>query len=319
MNLKLIFLGTPEIACNFLRILYENGFKPSAVITQPDRKAGRGLDIVCPPVKKDACELKIPVFQPSNNEELFKVVKDLSPDLAIVVAYGVILKKSVLEIPKYGFINVHFSLLPLYRGADPVRRAILNGEKQTGITIFKIDEGMDSGPILLQEKIDIGEYENSISVLNRLVELGSNSLIKAVEMIISGKAVYTPQIGKPSFAPKIKVEETFLDFSKSNLEVFNKIRAFSFDPYSRAFFDAKGKKILIQIISGFPKVLNSNNIEPGSLSGFEKGKGIFIKCFQGDIFIEKIKPAGGKILNAYDYFINGYKIKIGEKVFNNGK
>lgn len=316
MSFKLVFFGTPQVACPFLKKLIDSGYPPIATITQPDKKGGRGMSLICSPVKKNASEFNIPVFQPANSEELNKKLEELKPDLGIVVAYGFFFKTSSLSIPKYGFINVHFSLLPSYRGADPVRRAILNGEKETGVTIFKIDEGMDTGPILSQRKISIGEEENYLSLLNRLAVLGCELMIEVVENIKLQKAIYIPQTGKTSYAPKIKMEETFLDFSKKNTEVFNKIRAFCCDPFARAIFNFKGKDIIIQIISASLRNSNINVLyPPGTMVDFEKGRGVFVKCLEGDIFIEKIKQEGGKIVNAFDYFVNGKYLKKGDIIF----
>jgi len=314
--MKIVFLGTPEIACPFLSKLISSGYIPIAVITQPDKKAGRGLNLICPPVKKEAEKYSINVFQPLNNLELKKIINELKPDLCVVVAYGLILKKEVLDIPCYGFLNVHFSLLPKYRGADPVRRAILNGETQTGVTIFKIDEGMDTGPILLQEKIEIGKDENSSSIFNRLIPLACDLLLNAIEKISTGKAQYITQKGEPSYAHKLSVNETFINFSQKNTDVYNKIRAFSYDPYARSIFQNNDKEILVQIISAsLEKPKNSVDSPIGGMEDFEKSKGIFIKCLEGSILIKEIKPAGKKVLNAYDYFVNGYKIKPGERIF----
>ncbi len=308
MGKKIVFMGTPDIACPFLRELASSGIEIAAVVTMPDKKAGRGLILMCPAVKNEGLNLNIPVYQPSNSAELDDILKKIKPDLAAVVAYGRILKRETLQLVPLGFLNAHFSILPAYRGAAPVRRAILNGEKETGITIFRIDEGMDTGPVLLTRKIEIGEDENAVSLFSRLAETGKKALAEAVALTLSEKAVFTPQSGSPSYAPKIEVKDTFIDFSLPAFKVHNYARAFCFDPRARFFSPAAG---IVQIIS-MSRCEKDFACTYGRLAGFEKGKGIFIKCGEGAVFVEKVKPEGKKEINAYDFFINGKKMKEGE-------
>ncbi|MEW5951317.1 MAG: methionyl-tRNA formyltransferase [Elusimicrobia bacterium] len=311
MGKKIVFLGTPDIACPFLRELAQSGFEISAVITMPDKKAGRGLTLMCPAVKTEGENLNIPVYQPKSPSELYSILQTLSPDLGVVVAYGRILKKEVLESVPLGFINAHFSLLPKYRGAAPVRHAILNGEKETGMTVFKIDEGMDTGPVILQKKIQILPQENSISLFNRLAQIGKIALKEAVSAVLEGKVRYIPQQGEVSYAPKIEAKDTFLDFRLPYYKIYDAIRAFCFDPRARFFSPSCG---LIQIISALYHNKDFTKGEPGILVSFEKGKGIFIKCGEGAVLLEKIKPEGKKEINAYDFFINGKRMKEGDKI-----
>ncbi|GAB4031045.1 MAG: methionyl-tRNA formyltransferase [Elusimicrobiota bacterium] len=309
----IVFLGTPGIACPFLHELVDRNLKVKAVITQPDRLAGRGLSLVCPAVKTEAQSLSIPVFQPRNSAELYETIKSLKPQMALVVAYGKLLKKDILEMVPLGFINAHFSLLPKYRGAAPVRRALLNGERETGITVFKIDEGMDTGPVILSRKLEIGEDENSISLFMRLSEIGKKALADAADMIFSGKAVYTPQTGEASYAPKIEAADTFINFNQPVSKIYNAIRAFSFDPRAR-FSSPSGTTV--QILSARPAPGFVSELAPGFLAGFENGRGIFIKCQDGALFVERVKPEGKKEINACDFFINGKRFKKGDKISN---
>jgi methionyl-tRNA formyltransferase len=276
-----------------------------------DSRAGRGLLPVSPAIKCAALEMKLPVFQPLNNGELKKILLDLKPDLGVVVAYSRLLKKEILDLLPYGFINAHFSLLPKYRGAAPVRWAVANGEKKTGITIFKIDENMDSGPIIMQKEVSIGENENSIDIFNKLVDIGKIALLDSIKSIAENKANYIPQSGEITFAPKIKMNDTFINFKKDEAyKIHNYVRAFCFEPRAR-FVSSKEK--LIQIISA--KYMEKDfDFPPGSICAFEKHKGIFIKCQKGSIFLEKIKPESKNEINSYDYFINGLRLKIGELI-----
>ncbi len=316
MNKRIVFLGTPYVAVEFLKELVNNNLNISGVVTQPDKPYGRSKVITPPPVKNFALERNIDVYQPSTSQELKNVVKKINPDLGIVVAYGRILKKDVIEIPHYGFYNIHFSLLPKYRGADPVRAVILNREKETGVTIFKIDEGLDSGPILLQQKIEISGDDTSTILFQKLIEKGKKMMLEAINIILSDNFKLKNQEGEPSYAGKLKTEDTFIDFHHDIEIIYAKIRAFSFDPYARFYYNLNGKKILIQIISA--KIIRDdksfNSFLPSSICGFEKNKGILVKCDKGILLIEKIKPEGKNIVNAYDYFVNGLKSKIGDRI-----
>lgn len=310
--MRKIFVGTPYIASYILERLIERGISFNAVITSPDKPAGRKRLITPPPVKKVALKHNIPLFQPKDDTEFNDCIKLLLPDYAFVVAYGRIIKREALRQIRIGFFNLHFSLLPAYRGADPVRWAIINGEKETGVTLFKIDEGLDTGPIFLQERTSIAEDEKSIDLLQRLADIGIDVLEKAYTMIESERIVLTPQQGVASYAPKISIDDTFIDFSKSWKDVYNRIRAFSYDPYARFNFSFKNKKVVVQIISAKGFSDGFEGFLPGQVCGFEKGKAILVKCFKGYVAFQIVKPEGKKEMNAYDYFVNGMGVKIGD-------
>ena len=315
MNKKIVFLGTPEVASEILSHIVENGICISAVITQPDKPTGRNKILTSPPVKKTANKFSIKTYQPDTDESLEKVLKELFCDYAIVVSYGRILKENILNILPYGFYNIHFSLLPKYRGADPVRKAILNLESESGVTIFKIDKGIDSGDMLLKEKILIYPDDTSTTLFKKLIPLSKKMIMDAIKIIDSGNIRLTPQTGEVSYAHKINVNDTFIDFREPSIHVYAKVRAFSFDPYSRFYFKRKDRNIVVQIISAKHVGKIDDRFMPGSLVGFEKGKGILVKCGDDGIFLEHIKPEGGKIVNAYDYFINGMKLNTGDKIY----
>lgn len=310
--MKVIFLGTPENACPFLDELLNNNVNVVGVITQKDKPCGRKKIITPPPVKVFAESKNIRVYQPKDNSELKQILSDLKPDLAIVVAYGKILKKEVLDAIPSGFFNVHFSLLPKYRGADPVRRAILNMEKETGVTIFKITEGLDEGPILIQESISIEKDENSVELMRKLVEIGKKNLIKAVRMIESGDYKLLPQSGIPSYAPKITVDDTFFNFNETVDSIYSKIKAFSYDPRARFRIKYRDRIIEVQVIRGYPADREASSFSSSQIVDFEKNKGIFIKCSEGVLFLETVKPQGKNELNAYSYFINGLRFNSGD-------
>lgn len=311
---KIVFLGTPELSVDFLKHLIENSFNVSAVITQTDKPYGRKKVLTPPPVKSYAIKMGIPVFQPEKSLEIADLISNIKPDYAVVIAYGKIIPKSALDLVPSGFYNIHFSLLPKYRGADPVRRAILNGERETGITIFKITEHLDSGPILLSEKMIIDNNETSTDLFKRMIICGKNLMIKACKLIESENINLIPQEGEPSYAYKISVDDTYIDFSMPAEIVFRKIRAFSYDPYSRFIFKKNNNEISIQIICA-SIIEDNSSFLPYQISGFEKKSGIFVKCSKGSIFLKMIKPQGRTILNAYDYFINGMKMKTGDFIY----
>ncbi len=312
--MKKIFLGTPYTAAKIFANLVENGVCFDAVITAPDKPFGRDKIITPPPLKTEALKYGIRVFQPQGNVELEKVVEHLNPDYAFVVAYGMIIKKTTLDMVKHGFFNLHFSLLPAYRGADPVRWAIINGEKETGVSVFKIDEGLDTGPILLSYRTPIYENEKYDELLSRLSDIGCQLLLQASGMIENGVAVFKPQTGTASYARKVSVKDSYIDFSQDSVSVYNRIRAFSSDPFARFKFTRFKKNIVIQIIEASRSDYNPTTFACGQICGFEKGRGIFVKCLRGSILISAIKPEGKNVMNAYDYFVNGVGLREGDSV-----
>ncbi|MGC9069703.1 MAG: methionyl-tRNA formyltransferase [Elusimicrobiales bacterium] len=312
--MKKIFLGTPYIAARVFDSLINSGIVFDAVITACDKPFGRKKIITPPPLKVEAIKYGVRVFQAATNAELEKIIEDLKPDYGFVVAYGMIIKKSTLEMVKNGLFNLHFSLLPAYRGADPVRWALINGELKTGVSVFKIDEGLDTGPILLSQQTPIYDNEKYDELLIRLSDMGSKLLLETVDIIEKGNIVLKPQQGIASYAPKVSVKESYIDFSSDSSSVYNRIRAFSSDPYARFTFTSGEKKTVIQIIEASRSEYDPQNYSAGQLCGFKKGKGIFVKCMKGSIIIYAVKPEGKNIMNAFDYFINGMGLKEGERI-----
>ena len=189
--LKIVFMGTPDFAAESLKKVYEAGHEIEAVVTNPDKPKGRGMKMVSSPVKQFAEEKGLRILQPQkvrNNTEFIDEIKKINPDVICVVAYGKILPKELLEIPKFGCINVHGSLLPKYRGAAPIQWAILNGDKTTGITTMYMNEGMDTGDMILKEEVKIGDDETTGELWSRLAEVGANLLVKTLKLIEEGKA-----------------------------------------------------------------------------------------------------------------------------------
>jgi len=233
---RIIFFGTPSFALPTLRTLFEGPDEVIAVVTQPDREKGRGRKVLFSPVKELALQHDLTPLQPEKvKEEAFQeAVRSLQPDLIVVVAYGQILTKSILKIPKYGAVNVHASLLPKYRGAAPIAWAILNGEKVTGVTTMVMDEGMDTGDILLQAEVPIGDDETCEALHDRLASSGARLLLETVEKMKGGNIQPIPQDhSKATYAPPLKKEDGHIDWKKEAMEIDRQIRAFN--PWPGAF------------------------------------------------------------------------------------
>ncbi|ABR30110.1 methionyl-tRNA formyltransferase [Thermosipho melanesiensis] len=299
--MRILFLGTPDFASVHLEFLMKNGFDVVAVISQPDKPKGRGKKILPTPVKEVALKYNIPVFQPKKlNKEGLKIIENLKPDIGIVVAYGKLLKPPFLNTLE--FYNVHASLLPSYRGAAPIQRVLENGEKRTGITIFKIGEGMDDGPIALKKEVEVGEFETFGELYEKLLDLGKKALI---EFLNNYPIELIPQEGKVSFAPKITKEDLKLDFSKDVTFVKNKIRAYDPLPGVRVLFKRKIVKLF-----GVFSVLENSSREIGKIISIDK-EGALISCENGSVKVRYIQFPGKRKMTFFEAK-NGCLIKEGE-------
>lgn len=305
--MKILFMGTPEFAAKILESLYESENQIVGVVTAPDKPKGRGMVLVPSDVKKYAQEKELPVYQPKTLKDgaFLAELKDLDPDVIIVVAYGKILPAYVLEYPKYGCINVHASVLPKYRGAAPIQRAIMDGEVETGVSIMKMDEGLDTGDVYLVKKVKIEENDNFESVHDKLIAAGIEGLLEALPAIENGTLEAVRQAGETCYAEKIEKADCVIDFSDAAKNVHNKIRGLS--PVPLAFTKTPDGKIL-KIVGAF--LTDKNAVgkcgEVVSLDG-----AIFVKCSDGVIAINTVVPEGKGKMSARD-FINGRKIKVGD-------
>lgn len=245
--MRIVFMGTPGFAVPSLDMLAREGHDISAVVTQPDKPKGRGNRVCCPPVKEYAEKLGMQVLQPEkvkNNDEFISILRELSPDAIVVVAYGKILPREILDIPAKGCINVHASLLPKYRGAAPVNWAIINGESMTGITTMLIDEGMDTGNILLKKEMEIPGDMTAGELGDKLAVLGAEVLKETLEMIEAGTIEKTPQReDEASYAPSIKKETGLIDWGRASRDVHNLVRGTNPWPGAYTFYDGKRVKI----------------------------------------------------------------------------
>lgn len=314
--MKVVFLGTPEFAIASLEALLNiSWINVIAVCTQTDKEAGRGKQIQEPPVKKTALQNNLTVLQCkriSKEPDIIKKIKELNPDILITCAFGQILNEEVLNIAPYGTINVHASLLPKYRGAAPINWAILNGENETGISIMKTEIGLDTGPVLVQEKCIIEENETSVELTKKLSLLGANALIKALEVIRDGKANFIPQDNsKATKAPMLNKELGLIDWNQSPEKIHNQIRGLQPWPSAYTHFNGKTIKIWnssVAINSDLNEIQQKN--PPGTI--LEISDYVTVQAKDGYIKIYKLQPENKGIINAKDW-INGSRAKFGDK------
>lgn len=303
-------MGTPDFAAKSLKSLIDSKYNVCAVFTQPDKPKGRGYKLTPSEVKKLALENKIEVFQPAKLKtgEAFDIIKELNPDIIVVVAYGKILPKEIIEFPKYGCINVHGSLLPKYRGAAPIQWSVINGERKTGVTTMYMDEGLDTGDMILKEETDILENETSGELYERLSVLGAKLLIKTIEEIESGSTKREKQDNNNfSYAPMLNKDMALIDWNKSADEIHNLIRGLN--PWPIAFSYIKGKRVKIY------KSCISNLV--GKIPGEVISEKPFVIACGENTAIEllEVQYEGKKRMSSED-FLRGYKIeknmKLGE-------
>ncbi|NLM03933.1 MAG: methionyl-tRNA formyltransferase [Clostridiales bacterium] len=298
--MNIIFMGTPEFAIPSLQTLIQENYNILAVFTQPDRPRGRSKKLVMPPVKEKALEHNIKVYQPKTlkDSEVVETIKELNPDLIIVVAYGQILTKEVLDIPKHGCINVHASLLPKYRGAGPIQWAIINGEKTTGITTMYMDVGLDTGDMILKEEINIGENETAVELHYRLSVLGGEVLKKTLDNLKSGEITRTKQDdSKSTYAPMLTKDLGIIDWTKSAREIHNLIRGTI--PWPVASTKYKGETMRI-FKSRVEEDIKEN--VPGEIIKVTNDR-IYVGTSKDILIIDEIQFSGGKRLNVKDYLV----------------
>lgn len=320
--MNIIFMGTPDFAAESLKAIIEKGHNIMAVVTNPDRPKGRGMKMIATPVKEVAVEKNIPVYQPlkvRENDDFIETLKGLNPDVICVVAYGKILPKEILDIPKYGCINVHASLLPKYRGAAPIQWAVLNGDKTTGVTTMYMDVGMDTGDMILKEEVQIGEDETTGELWDRLSVIGGNLLVITLDEIENGTVKRIPQGEDFTVAPMLSKDMAKIDWqSKNAKEIKNLVRGLN--PIMGAYSLFKGKKIKFWKVRAFDeddeelrKILGNMDFsdkKAGDVLLADSKKGLFIKTVQGVISVEEIQGENAKRMNVGD-FLRGFSIGDG--------
>jgi methionyl-tRNA formyltransferase len=313
VKIKIIFFGTPEFGLPSLeKISNDIRFEIMAIVTQPDKQVGRKQIITPPPVKLWALKNKIQVFQPEKIITLSDKIKEFKPDAIIVIAYSQIIPEKILLIPKYGCINIHGSLLPKYRGASCIQAPILNGDKETGITIMKMDKGLDTGPILKQKILNISEEETSESLSHKLSLLGSEILIPVLLEYFEGKIIIKNQDEKKaSYVKIIKKNDGRINWLKSNFEIERLIRAMLPWPVAHSLI-ANDEFIQLKIFKAENLVIDKCDLKSGQI--FLHNNNLAVKCGKDALIIKKLQLAGKKEISGQE-FINGYKNLIG-KILN---
>lgn len=305
--MKIVFMGTPDFAIPALDLLIESGENIVGVVTMPDRTKGRGRKLKAPPVKETAERKGITVFQPGKIRDDFFIskLKELNPDVIVVVAFGQILSKEILKIPRFGCINLHASLLPKYRGAAPINWVIINGDKVTGVTTMLMDEGLDTGDILLQKEVEIEEGDTAETLHDKLAKTGAKLLLETLYRLKEGKITPIPQDhSKATMTPMLKKEDGLIDWEKGAKEISNLIRALT--PRPGAFTHLQGK--ILKIFKVVALEGDSKNINSGTIIEIDE-KGITISTGKGFLLIKEIQLQDHKKMGVAD-FLRGQKHKI---------
>lgn len=306
--MKIVFMGTPDFAVPCLKKLAESSHEVKAVFTQPDKPKGRGYKMIPTPVKSTALEYNIPVYQPlslrkgEDAENSMKILQDIAPELIVVTAYGQILPKEILELPKYGCINIHASLLPKYRGAAPINWVLLNGETETGVTSMQMSEGLDTGDMLIKKSTEIGRNETYSELYSRLAEIGGEVLMETIDGILAGTLNPEKQDDSLScYSPMIRKEMSSLDFTKTADEVHNTIRGVT------GFTMLGGKRLKV-----FSSEI-SDSIAPTDCGTVADADRFAVSCSDKVIIFNEIQLEGSKRMKTAD-FLRGRKLTKGEKL-----
>lgn len=323
--MKIVFMGTPDFARESLEQVYEAGHEIVGVVTNIDKPKGRGMKLVASPVKEFAIEKSLKIFQPvkvRNNPEIIEEIKALEPDVICVVAYGKILPKELLDIPKLGCINVHGSLLPQYRGAAPIQWAVLNGDKTTGITTMYMDIGMDTGDMILKKEVEIGENETTGELWDRLSKIGGELLVETLKLIEEGKAPREKQPEEFTMAPMLDKEMAKIDWeNKTAQEIKNLVRGLN--PIMGAYSYLNDKKIKFwkvdvldekEIVDLFPELqeyaYKMEELIPGTVLFSDSKKGLYIKGKDKMIQVLEVQAENSKRMNVSE-FLRGNEIIAG--------
>ncbi|MBE0681313.1 MAG: methionyl-tRNA formyltransferase [Anaerolineales bacterium] len=295
MPIKIVFMGSPDFALPTLQALARN-YQVVGVVTQPDRASGRGRELKAPPIKTLALELNIPVIQPQRlrEPEALPLLQAWNPDLIVVAAFGQILKKEVLELPKFGCINVHASLLPRWRGAAPINAAILAGDEETGVTIMKMNAGLDTGPMLAKKSIRIRRDDTAGSVLQTLSTLGANLLIETLPDYLTGKITPAPQSEEgATYAPMLKKQDGLLDFTQPAIELERRVRAMN--PWPGAWFEWNGNVLKVTRAS----ISEGKGLSIGTRFKFDGRPAVM--SVDGALVLDEVQPAGKKPMSGKSF------------------
>lgn len=311
--MKIVYMGTPDFAVPPLAALVEAGYKVTAVVTQPDKPKGRGKTLLPTPVKEEALKHGIPVYQPKKvrEPEFIETLRELAPDIIVVAAFGQIIPKDILDMPEFGCVNIHASLLPKYRGAAPIQQAVINGDKEAGVTIMKMGTGLDTGDMISQAAISLDEEETGGSLFDRLAELGAKLLIKTLPSIFDRTAVYEPQPEESPtpYAGMITKQMGLLDFHKSADVLERLVRGMNPWPSAYTFLNGKTLKVwkasVKKIVSDSEQAL----VEPGTVTSADK-EGIHVVCGKDTLILKEVQLEGKKRMDTAA-FLRGYQVEPG--------
>ena len=306
--MKIVVMGTPELSAQLLDTMMKNGGEVSLAVTQPDRPKGRGRGVIRTPVHECADRWEIPVFSPARvkNPDAVLRLREEAPDLIVVAAFGQILSKEILELPRYGCVNVHASLLPKYRGAAPIQWAVINGEEKSGVTIMQMDVGLDTGDILLQEEITLDPLETGESLYDKMAKLGGDLLVRALPMIEAGTLTPVKQDDDAScYAPMLKKEMGNIDWNMPAVKIERLVRGLNSWPGAYTFLG--GKKLQMWGSSVSDKETNG---AAGTVAGTDK-KAIYVNCGEGVLALNEVQYEGKKRMSA-QAFLLGAKVEPGQ-------
>lgn len=315
---NVVFMGTPDFAVGTLQALIaSDAYQVQAVFTQPDKPKGRGKAVAMTPVKEVAAEAGIPVYQPIKIREpqWLEILQKLAPDVIVVVAFGQIIPKSILTLPKYGCINVHASLLPMYRGAAPIQWAVINGDQESGVTTMRMDEGLDTGDMILKEVVKLDEKETGGSLFDKLSKTGAELLIRTLDEIASGTASYErqPEESPTPYAAMLTKQDGAIDWTKSAKEIECLIRGLN--PWPSAFTKFRGKTLKIwaaEVETEDMKTVSCKEFAPGEIVEISKTN-LKVQTGKGILSIIELQLEGKKRMET-DAFLRGYLVQTGEKL-----
>lgn len=305
MGIKTVFMGTPDFSKTIAQALLDNGFDVVAVVTQPDKKSGRGNKIHSSPVKIWAEEHAIPIYQPekARNPEFIEIMRNISPELVITAAIGQIIPKEILDMPKYGCVNIHASILPKYRGASPIQQALFDGEKTTGITVMYMSENIDDGDIILTKTVSVSDDDNAGTLFDKLAQVGAEAIGDYAVLVKNGKPSATPQNHElATYCKKIDKERGNIDWSQKPNDITNTVRAMTPSPGAYSFLNGKR----IKIISVKPRFMPHEH----SFGKIIVGKGtLSVACNGGFIDVMQLQPEGKSVQQTKN-FLNGNKLTL---------
>ena len=307
--MKIVFMGTPDFAVPTLEKIYISKFEIPLVITQPDRKKGRGKNLQAPPIKEAAERLGLQIEQPQKVKEALEILKRISPDVIVVVAYGQLIPEEILGLPKYGCLNVHASLLPKYRGAAPIHWAVINGDDETGITIMQMDRGLDTGDMLAQDKIKININDTMENIHDKLSIQGAELMVEVLKKLPDGIERISQDDSLAGYAPKIQRDMEKIDWKKSAFDIHNLIRGLNPWPGAYTILEEENLKIwMSEIVS-----LEGIHASPGTIINIDQNRGIDIQTGQGVVRLVELQQPGKKKMEARD-FLKGKNLQIGSRM-----